>query len=169
MAAPLAPGRGGGDEEPSESGDDTPEAKKMSRILKNRQSAKRSREAARQHLEILERNVAILAKESQMLMHRLALVEAENTHLRQTQFINHFHRHKQYTMARGGGMCRFPLCCRKHISCFAESHIRVTMLTKWPLQAGQQRSHPSSGYLPSCFSCRRQHNSCRTVRPRSAP
>lgn len=102
-AAPLAQA-GGGDEEPSESGDDNPEAKKMSRILKNRQSAKRSRDAARQHVQMLERDVAILAEESQTMMHRLALVEAENAHLRQAQIINHWHRHKHYTMARGGGM-----------------------------------------------------------------
>jgi hypothetical protein len=71
-------------DEPSEKeNSDDSDAKKMVRILKNRQAAKRSRELARQHLEMLERNVTMLSQESQMLMHRLALVEAENVSLRE--------------------------------------------------------------------------------------
>jgi len=60
-----------------------------SRMLKNRESAKRSREVAREHVNRLERNVTALSQESQMLMRRLNLAEAENTHLRQAQWMNH--------------------------------------------------------------------------------
>ena len=62
--------------------DDVLDAKKSERMLKNRLSAKRSREIAKQHMQLLEQNVAILSRHSQMLAQRLAMVEAENMHLR---------------------------------------------------------------------------------------
>mmetsp|Transcript_37051 Transcript_37051/g.75002 ORF Transcript_37051/g.75002 Transcript_37051/m.75002 type:complete len:268 (+) Transcript_37051:96-899(+) len=52
------------------------------RVIKNRLSAKRSREQARDYVEQLERNVANLATESTQLARRLARVEEENRKLR---------------------------------------------------------------------------------------
>ena len=63
-------------------GGDDGDATKTERMLKKRLSAKRSREVAKQHVQLLERNVAFLSKHSHMLAHRLALVEAENRLLR---------------------------------------------------------------------------------------
>jgi len=59
---------------------DDEEARRKER---NRESAKRSRELARQHVTMLEQNVALLAHDSQALLNRLAHVEAENAYLRQ--------------------------------------------------------------------------------------
>lgn len=59
---------------------DDEEARRKER---NRESAKRSRELARQHVTMLEQNVALLAHDSQALLSRLAHVEAENAYLRQ--------------------------------------------------------------------------------------
>ena len=67
--------------------DKSSEDRKIARMLKNRQSAKRSREIARQHVAMLEQNLNTITKESQVLLNRLALVEAENQHLRQAQLL----------------------------------------------------------------------------------
>ncbi len=62
-------------------GDDE-EARRKER---NRAAAKRSRELARKHVTQLEQNMALLAQGSEVLMMRLAHVEAENAYLRHAQ------------------------------------------------------------------------------------
>mmetsp|Transcript_3393 Transcript_3393/g.8078 ORF Transcript_3393/g.8078 Transcript_3393/m.8078 type:complete len:237 (+) Transcript_3393:156-866(+) len=58
--------------------------KQRVRVIKNRLSAKRSREQARHYVEELEKNVAHLASESEKLSRRLAQVEEENRRLMAT-------------------------------------------------------------------------------------
>lgn len=60
----------------------------MERMLKNRLSAKRSREIAKKHVNLLEKNVAFLSRQAQLLAQRLAIVEAENARLRQHAHMN---------------------------------------------------------------------------------
>ena len=93
------------------------DAKKMDRMIRNRLSAKRSREIAKNHVQLLEKNIAMLSKQAHVLATRLALVEAENAHLRvscwnsqvsmpaqaQHRSMPAMHSHK--TIARG---CREP-------------------------------------------------------------
>mmetsp|Transcript_57350 Transcript_57350/g.117388 ORF Transcript_57350/g.117388 Transcript_57350/m.117388 type:complete len:248 (-) Transcript_57350:349-1092(-) len=59
--------------------------KQRVRVIKNRLSAKRSREQARDYVEQLESNVAYLASESDALARRLAQVEEENRKLREAE------------------------------------------------------------------------------------
>eukprot|EP00285_Hemiselmis_virescens_P008488 CAMPEP_0173378380 /NCGR_PEP_ID=MMETSP1356-20130122/1542_1 /TAXON_ID=77927 ORGANISM="Hemiselmis virescens, Strain PCC157" /NCGR_SAMPLE_ID=MMETSP1356 /ASSEMBLY_ACC=CAM_ASM_000847 /LENGTH=307 /DNA_ID=CAMNT_0014331423 /DNA_START=169 /DNA_END=1088 /DNA_ORIENTATION=- len=64
--------------------DDAPAAvKRRMRTIKNRLSAKRSREQAREYVEKLEGSVKVLEDESDSLARRLAIVEAENKILKQ--------------------------------------------------------------------------------------
>mmetsp|Transcript_616 Transcript_616/g.1362 ORF Transcript_616/g.1362 Transcript_616/m.1362 type:complete len:238 (-) Transcript_616:250-963(-) len=63
--------------------DDLPaELKQRVRVLKNRLSAKKSREQAREYVKGLEAKLAVVSTESQILAHRLAALEAENAQLR---------------------------------------------------------------------------------------
>lgn len=71
----------------AESGSETDE-RKMERMLKNRLSAKRSREVAKNHVNLLEKNVAFLSRQAHVLAQRLAIVEAENARLRQHAHMN---------------------------------------------------------------------------------
>uniref|UniRef100_A0A6T8JE43 BZIP domain-containing protein n=1 Tax=Hemiselmis andersenii TaxID=464988 RepID=A0A6T8JE43_HEMAN len=64
--------------------DDAPAAvKRRMRTIKNRLSAKKSREQAREYVDKLERSVRLLSDESDLLARRLAIVEAENKILQQ--------------------------------------------------------------------------------------
>jgi hypothetical protein len=64
---------------------DAPAAvKRRARMIKNRLSAKRSREQARDYVAKLENTVKVLSAESELLARRLAQVEAENRMLRLT-------------------------------------------------------------------------------------
>ncbi|EKX42408.1 hypothetical protein GUITHDRAFT_153608 [Guillardia theta CCMP2712] len=58
------------------------ELKQRVRVLKNRLSAKKSREQAREYVKNLEAKLAVVSTESQILAHRLATLEAENAQLR---------------------------------------------------------------------------------------
>ena len=68
--------------------DDDAESRKRARILKKRETAKRSREQARERVAALESSVTLLAHEAHVLSQRLVLSEAENAHLRQMHWIN---------------------------------------------------------------------------------
>jgi hypothetical protein len=64
--------------------DDAPATvKRRMRTIKNRLSAKKSRDQAREYVEKLEKSVRLLSAESDALAQRLAIVEAENKILRQ--------------------------------------------------------------------------------------
>mmetsp|Transcript_15067 Transcript_15067/g.37694 ORF Transcript_15067/g.37694 Transcript_15067/m.37694 type:complete len:244 (-) Transcript_15067:139-870(-) len=64
--------------------DEAPAAvKRRMRTIKNRLSAKKSREQARDYVVSLEKSVQLLSKEGDLLAHRLAIVEAENKILQQ--------------------------------------------------------------------------------------
>lgn len=76
--------------------DDDSETRKRARMLKKQETAKRSREQARERVQQLERTVTVLSHEAHLLAHRLVLSEAENTHLRQMHWIN------QSAMSRSG-------------------------------------------------------------------
>ena len=76
--------------EPASPAGDGSDAKKLDRMLKNRLSAKRSREIAKNHVVLLEKNVAVLVRQAQLLTARLASVEAENARLRHAQWMNPF-------------------------------------------------------------------------------
>eukprot|EP00277_Geminigera_cryophila_P015646 CAMPEP_0179441754 /NCGR_PEP_ID=MMETSP0799-20121207/25260_1 /TAXON_ID=46947 /ORGANISM="Geminigera cryophila, Strain CCMP2564" /LENGTH=224 /DNA_ID=CAMNT_0021226233 /DNA_START=195 /DNA_END=868 /DNA_ORIENTATION=+ len=76
--------------EPASPAGDGSDAKKLDRMLKNRLSAKRSREIAKNHVVLLEKNVAVLSRQAQLLTARLASVEAENARLRHAQWMNPF-------------------------------------------------------------------------------
>jgi len=64
--------------------DDAPAAvKRRMRTIKNRLSAKKSREQARDYVDKLEQSVRMLSNESDTLARRLAIAEAENKILQQ--------------------------------------------------------------------------------------
>lgn len=58
------------------------EAKKIERMLRNRDSAKRSRDHKKKYVNALEKHLVLLHHHSMNLAHRLAMVEAENARLR---------------------------------------------------------------------------------------
>mmetsp|Transcript_43099 Transcript_43099/g.105378 ORF Transcript_43099/g.105378 Transcript_43099/m.105378 type:complete len:231 (-) Transcript_43099:676-1368(-) len=62
---------------------DAPAAvKRRARMIKNRLSAKKSREQAREYVAKLEQTVKVLSAESELLARRLAQVEAENRRMK---------------------------------------------------------------------------------------
>lgn len=66
---------------------DAPAAvKRRARMIKNRLSAKKSREQAREYVTQLENTVKVLSAESELLARRLAQVEAENRIMRQNGY-----------------------------------------------------------------------------------
>ena len=61
------------------------DSKKMDRVMRNRMSARRSREQAKNHVRLLQQNIALLTEHSNALATRLAMVETENMRLRQRE------------------------------------------------------------------------------------
>lgn len=53
--------------------------------MRNRMSARRSREQAKNHVRLLQQNIALLTEHSNALATRLAMVETENMRLRQRE------------------------------------------------------------------------------------
>ena len=67
-------------------GQEDEEVRKRKRIIKNRLSAKRSREQARDYVQQLESSLAALMHHNESLARRLAFVECDNATLRQHLF-----------------------------------------------------------------------------------
>lgn len=67
-------------------GQEDEEVRKRMRVIKNRLSAKRSREQARDYVQQLESSLAALMHHNESLARRLAFVECDNATLRQHLF-----------------------------------------------------------------------------------
>ena len=105
---------------------DVEEARRKER---NRESAKRSRELARQHVTMLEQTVALLAHDSQALLNRLAHLEA----LGRKKCI--------FNSTPGASACDSPICDRE---CRSECAI-----DEEPRRSGRRRARSAHEPIPA--------------------